>query len=77
MSFAEPLFKMQFSEPDRVEKNTNQNFAAHYLLIGTPASWSARHPPHTVAMLELPLLSVIVLSILIVNGNSSKEGDVL
>mmetsp|Transcript_2325 Transcript_2325/g.7113 ORF Transcript_2325/g.7113 Transcript_2325/m.7113 type:complete len:240 (+) Transcript_2325:3570-4289(+) len=47
---------------------------ATFLLIGTPASCNAKHPPQTVAMLELPLLSVTVLSILIVNGKSSPFG---
>ena len=30
--------------------------------MGTPASWSARQPAHTVAMDDDPLLSVMVLS---------------
>mmetsp|Transcript_21828 Transcript_21828/g.37269 ORF Transcript_21828/g.37269 Transcript_21828/m.37269 type:complete len:270 (+) Transcript_21828:605-1414(+) len=41
---------------------------------GTPASNMARHPPHTVAMEEEPLLSVMVLSTRIVYGKSLPVG---
>jgi|TARA_B110000114_G_scaffold182636_2_gene222313 hypothetical protein len=44
------------------------------LVMGTPASCSARHPAHTVAMDELPLLSVMVLSRRTVNGKSASDG---
>ena len=46
------------------------------LLIGTPASINARHPPHTDAMELEPLLSVTKLSTRIVYGNSSLLGKV-
>ena len=42
--------------------------------MGTPASWSARQPAHTVAMDDDPLLSVMVLSSRTTNGNSSSLG---
>jgi|TARA_B100001094_G_C17829399_1_gene622446 hypothetical protein len=58
----------------RKQKKTTKSFFFSHLLIGTPASCNAKQPPHTVAMLELPLLSVTVLSILIVNGKSSSFG---
>ena len=43
-------------------------------MIGTPASCSASDPAHTVAIDELPLLSVIVDSSLTVKGKSSYGG---
>ena len=42
--------------------------------MGTPASCSARHPAHTDAMEDDPLLSVMVLSRRTVNGNCSSGG---
>lgn len=42
--------------------------------MGTPASCKARHPAHTEAIEELPLLSVIVDSSRTTNGNSASEG---
>ena len=39
-----------------------------------PASCRARHPAHTLAMELDPLLSVMVLSSLTVNGNSCSLG---
>ena len=42
-----------------------------HLVMGTPASCSANDPAQTVAIDELPLLSVMVDSSLTVNGKSS------
>ena len=60
------------------EKNTGDSVASGirsaHLLMGTPASWSARQPAHTVAMDDDPLLSVMVLSSRTTNGNSSSLG---
>mmetsp|Transcript_12740 Transcript_12740/g.53406 ORF Transcript_12740/g.53406 Transcript_12740/m.53406 type:complete len:299 (+) Transcript_12740:1166-2062(+) len=47
---------------------------ATFLEMGTPASCSARHPAHTDAMEDDPLLSVMVLSRRTVNGNCSSGG---
>jgi hypothetical protein len=44
------------------------------LVIGTPAAMSPRHPPHTEAIDEEPLLSKISLMTRMVYGKSSGSG---